>query len=236
MSYVVAGVVLLLSLLTSAFSYIAIPYIKKMNIDSDEEAVKKNMIPVTAVSEFFKKTNWKRWLDVGVVSFICALAIKLLYGSGMEILDLVKYIVVLLGLLSAMIIDMHTYKIPNIIVGIVLIIGIMLLIPEFILYRENFVITLIMSVVGLLVCFVLFYVLARITKNGMGMGDVKLISALGWMLGLTNTLVTLVLALIICTFVAIFLICFKKKKKQDSVPFGPFIFWGYMLMLLIFSI
>ena len=85
-------------------------------------------------------------------------------------------------------------------------------------------------------CIVLFYALARLTKDGIGMGDVKIIAAMAWILGLFDTLIVVLFALLICAGVSVVLLARKKKDKSDAVPFGPFLFLGYILMLLLFGI
>ena len=74
------------------------------------------------------------------------------------------------------------------------------------------------------------------THNGLGMGDVKLISATAWLLGLTITLFSVLFGLILCALIAIGLMLTKRKNKADLIPFGPFIFGGYVLLLLLFRV
>lgn len=237
MSFVVAGVVLILALLCSVVSFLAIPkYEDEATENGNELQVNKNESPATAIANFFSKDNWKQWLFAIGISVICAVIAYFAFNTGIKPLNLCRQMVVALALLSAMIVDRKTHQIPNLLILGVLGIGAILLVAEFFLYRETFLTTLIMSVAGLLICVVLFYVLARLTKEGIGMGDVKLISSMGWMLGLASTLMAVLFALILCTLVAVVLLFGKKKNKNDRIPFGPFVFFGYILMLLLFSL
>lgn len=237
MSFVVAGVVLILALLCSVVSFLAIPKYEDEAIENGNELqVNKNASPATSIANFFSKENWKQWLFAIGISVICAVIAYFAFNTGIKPLNLCRQMVVALALLSAMIVDRKTHQIPNLLILSVLGIGAILLVAEFLLYRETFLTILIMSVAGLLICVVLFYILARLTKEGIGMGDVKLISSMGWMLGLASTLMAVLFALILCTLVAVVLLFKKKKNKNDRIPFGPFVFFGYILMLLLFSL
>ena len=60
-------------------------------------------------------------------------------------------------------------------------------------------------------------------KEGMGLGDVKLMGVLGLFLGARNIFQVFILSFAIGAFVSILLLITKKKKIDDYVPFGPFI-------------
>ena len=60
-------------------------------------------------------------------------------------------------------------------------------------------------------------------RQGIGLGDVKLVFPLGLLLGWPNTLVAFFLAFIFGALVGLFLILIKKRKLQQAVPFGPFL-------------
>lgn len=229
MSVVIAGVVFLLSVSVGVISYISIPLFEKENIDDS----KTNQ--VITLSAFFDKTNWKKILFVCCISGVCALATSLSHKSCADVFDLCRQVIVALVLFAAMIIDSKTRLIPNLLNLIALGMGVLILVVEFIFCRDEFFSSLIMSVAGFLCCVVLFYVLSRLTKEGIGMGDVKLISVMGLHLGLSSTLISIIFSLILCTLVSVVLLFGKKKNKNDKIPFGPFMFFGYILMFLLFS-
>lgn len=234
MSFVIAGVVLLLSLTIGVISYITAPLFEKENSDDGKEDGKTT--PVITLSIFFSKTNWKQIVFVSCISIICALVAGLSYNSGTNAIDLCRQVVVALVLFAAMIIDSKTRLIPNLLILIALGLGILILVIEFIFCRDVFFGSLIMSIAGFLCCVVLFYVLSRLTKEGIGMGDVKLISVMGLLLGLSTTLMSVLFSLILCTVASVVLLFGKKKNKTDRIPFGPFMFFGYILMFILFSI
>lgn len=233
MNLVVAGVVLLLSLTIGVASYISAPFFEKMNSDSEEDSKTTSAI---TFSSFFNKSNWKQITFLGVLSLICSVAAVLSYNSGASVLGLCRQVIVALILLSAMIIDSKTRLIPNVLILCSLGIGALLLLLEFIFVRDTFLTSLLMSIAGFICCVVLFYVLSRLTKEGIGMGDVKLISVMGLLLGLSSALMSVLFSLILCTLASIALLFGKKKNKNDRIAFGPFMFFGYMLMFILFSL
>lgn len=75
--------------------------------------------------------------------------------------------------------------------------------------------------------------LVLITKGkGMGMGDIKLVFLLGFILGWPNILVGLISSFILGAVVGIFLVINNTKKMKSSIPFGPFLIAGFYFSLL----
>lgn len=77
----------------------------------------------------------------------------------------------------------------------------------------------------------IFGLIILLTRGkAMGMGDLKLGFAGGWLLGWPDIAASLLLAFIVGGLWGIGLIAFKKKKFKDKVPFGPFIIAGFVLI------
>ncbi|SFE97549.1 leader peptidase (prepilin peptidase) / N-methyltransferase [Paenibacillus catalpae] len=68
-----------------------------------------------------------------------------------------------------------------------------------------------------------------LTRGGMGLGDVKLIFLLGWILGLPNLIPAFILACFFGSLVGGLLILFKIVKRKQPIPFGPFLLLGALL-------
>ena len=90
------------------------------------------------------------------------------------------------------------------------------------------------SLLGAVVGFGILYLIAVVSKGGMGGGDIKLFFVLGLVLGTVNTLLTLFLAALIGSIVGIIFLKRTKQGRKTPVPFGPSIavaavisyFWG----------
>ncbi|MBI2196757.1 prepilin peptidase [Candidatus Daviesbacteria bacterium] len=77
-----------------------------------------------------------------------------------------------------------------------------------------------------------FYGLIIITRGkGMGGGDVKLGAFIGLMLGFPQALFALILAFLTGAVFSIGLIIFGKKHFGQTIPFGPFLVLGSLIML-----
>lgn len=90
------------------------------------------------------------------------------------------------------------------------------------------------SLIGLFLGGGLFYLVAVLSRGGMGGGDIKLIAMIGAFLGWQSVLLTIFLGALAGSVVGISLMIFKGKGRKYPVPFGPFLalgavaalFWG----------
>jgi len=81
-----------------------------------------------------------------------------------------------------------------------------------------------------------YYLLRK--KEGMGMGDVTMMLAIGAFLGWVQAFFTLILASFVGALVGAFFILFRKKDLQYSLPFGTFLapaayvslVWGHKII------
>jgi leader peptidase (prepilin peptidase) / N-methyltransferase len=128
-------------------------------------------------------------------------------------------------LLVVALIDFDHKIIPNIITlpGMVIGLGLSLGISA---------ITPLTSLLGLLVGGTLFYLIAIISKGGMGGGDIKLIAMIGAFLGWQGALFTIFSGALLGSLVGVTLMLLGKKGRKDKVPFGPFLSCGAILFML----
>lgn len=141
------------------------------------------------------------------------------------------YAILLSSLIIVTVIDLEYKIIPDVITLPGIIIG--LILSLFILP-----IPFINSLIGIMTGGGFFYLIALVSRGGMGGGDIKLIAMIGAFLGWEGTLVTILMGSLIGSIIGIALIITKKKKRRDPIPFGPFlalgavisIFWGKDLL------
>ncbi|MGB9848061.1 MAG: prepilin peptidase [Minisyncoccia bacterium] len=79
----------------------------------------------------------------------------------------------------------------------------------------------------------LIYLFSR--GKGMGFGDVKLGIFIGLILGLTNSILALVIAFIFGSIAGIILLVAKKRTLKSMVPFGPFLALGVLITIFFGS-
>ncbi len=83
----------------------------------------------------------------------------------------------------------------------------------------------------LVVIFLVFGLL--FIRNGMGMGDVKLLLIMACYQGLTGIVSSLFFSLLIAFGASVYLLCSKKKKRKDTIPFAPFILVGTYISIFL---
>ncbi len=89
-----------------------------------------------------------------------------------------------------------------------------------------------MRAIGLVVCGGLVFVIAVLSRGGMGGGDVKLMALVGSFLGPWGGLASFVIACFIGAAVGVGLIITGLKKRKDEIPFGPFIAAGAIIVCI----
>ena len=124
------------------------------------------------------------------------------------------------ALLVATVIDWRTMEIPDSMWVTVLIGGVITYIDE--LVAEGFDINCLLErVIGFFAASGILFLLAVITKGGMGGGDIKLMAACGFMLGWKVVILALVMGGLIGTLYLLFMAIKNKGKVPRKVPFAP---------------
>ena len=80
----------------------------------------------------------------------------------------------------------------------------------------------------------MFYIISVLSKGGMGGGDIKLMTVLGFAIAWPLVFVVFMLAFFLGAVVGVILLVMGKKMRRDPLPFGPFlslaffisVFWG----------
>ncbi|HMK56775.1 MAG TPA: prepilin peptidase [Dissulfurispiraceae bacterium] len=201
------------------------------------------------------KTPIKPWDNIPVISYIllagkcrkCSQKISLRYPS-VELLNGLLYaaaayqfgwgwhLPLICALISSMIlitfIDLDFQIIPDAITLPGMIIG--LASSHFIMpdpFSMNALLGFTASVIGLLAGGVSFYLIALLSRGGMGGGDVKMMAMLGSFLGWKGVFLTTLLGSLLGSLIGIALIVFKGKGRKTKVPFGPFLALGSLVAL-----
>lgn len=78
----------------------------------------------------------------------------------------------------------------------------------------------------------LFWGIARAYPQGMGLGDVKLVAALGAFLGFPSIFLAVFMGSFAGAFIGIFLLLVGRQRFRQQIPFGPYLALGAFLALL----
>lgn len=119
------------------------------------------------------------------------------------------------------IIDISYYIIPNSLVVVLIIIG---LIYQFMYDRQ----TPLFIFFGFLTGFLVTFLMSVLSKGGLGGGDIKLSAVMGLWLGFPQIISALMISSVVGGLAAIILLLAGKKGHKEPIPFGPFLMIGFL--------
>ena len=149
-------------------------------------------------------------------------------------LELIKFLLLTPMLLTVSVIDYKLQIIPNRLTLTIFEVG---LITAFLYGISNIAITLNM-LLGMVAGVIIFLTITLVSKfilgkDSIGLGDVKLIGAIGLFFGLTNIMVISIISFLIAAIVSIILLITKRKKIKEHLSFGPFIVLASFISMLV---
>lgn len=165
-----------------------------------------------------------------MVELITALTVLLLYLRYNLTERFLSYVILASILIITSFIDFDIQIIPNTLVAIGTVVGI---IVSFL----GWTVSLTDAVLGLLVGGGFLFIIGLMSllifhKEGMGGGDIKLMGMIGLFLGWKMTFLALLFAIYIGGIISAFLLFLNKKKLGQFIPFGPFIGLGTLAALM----
>lgn len=87
------------------------------------------------------------------------------------------------------------------------------------------------SIIGMLLGGGLFYLIAVLSRGGMGGGDIKMMAMVGAFMGWKAVFLTTFIGSLTGSIVGISLMVFKGKGRKTKIPFGPFLALGSVITL-----
>ena len=178
--------------------------------------------------KILSKENFKMYLKIYKINYALVLVnaiiyIALLYRFKVS-LNLLRFAILTPMLLSAFIVDYKIQIIPNRLNLTIFEIG---LVFAFIFGFSNLNVAKDM-LLGMLTGSGIFLLITLVGgliagKEAMGLGDVKLMGALGLYFGVVDTVIISVLSFLIGAIISIIVIIAKKNRNDGYIPFGPFI-------------
>lgn len=196
--------------------------IKILNIHKDKD------------SNFVKPISKAKCYILSSIVFVVSFAAYVsIFVNVNDILNIVKMNIALVCLSGAAAIDYREHRIPNIYPLIIAVCGIICLSIGYFTSQGDamaYIVSSVIATIGVAICLSLAMVL---TKKGIGLGDIKLLCSLALIGGVYTTCGTIFFAMTTCAILAVILLVTKKKNIQSSLPFGPFIFAGYLMTIFI---
>lgn len=172
------------------------------------------------------------------VELLTALLFILVMQRFTNVLAMIIYIIFTCSLIVVTFIDLKHYIIPDEISLPGIIVGLALsLLPSQWTDSQLLSGSFLNSLIGCIVGGGLLYLTAQFSilvfkKEGMGGGDIKLMAMGGAFLGWKLVIMTIIIGSILGAVVGVTLILLRLKKRDEYIPFGPYLALGAMLSLL----
>lgn len=136
-------------------------------------------------------------------------------------LQILEFIFLGCVLIALSVIDFKELILPDNLVFITLLGGIIFKVFYWIYYKNpQFIYK---AIIGGIFAFLFFYIIFLLFPEGMGGGDVKLSFVLGFYTGFPYVVMWLFLSFFLGSIGGIFYLIFLKKKIKEPLPFGPFL-------------
>ena len=177
-----------------------------------------------------KKKISRQYLITELITIIYFLVAYYLFGVSITTL---LFLILGLSFIIIFFIDLKHYIIPNVLTFSLMIIG---FVKSFDPYLHpifpNFINSLIGGIFGYLVIWSIIYFYKQVRKKeGMGLGDAKLLSAIGFWFGWISIPFVLFLSSIIALLSVIPSLLKNSKSMSSKIPFGPYIIIGTLVYL-----
>jgi prepilin signal peptidase PulO-like enzyme (type II secretory pathway) len=162
----------------------------------------------------WQQGRWPLRIRLGLLAFLPLLmaltAVRFSPGEALVVS------VFLAGLLICTVTDLLRFRVPNALTypGIVLALVAAVVMPDSDVEG---------ALIATLLAAVVFFMLAVITRGGMGLGDVKLAALIGAFLGLPGAVQALALGVLAAGVLILPLFLFGVLGRKDPIPYAPFL-------------
>jgi len=162
-------------------------------------------------------------LLTGILFFLTA---SLSFHTGMHPARLVLNLSFVAVLVALALIDLNTFLLPDVLTLPLLGIG---LLGAFLIPGDPSGLESALSALG---AGGSFWIIARVYPQGMGLGDVKLVAAMGAFLGFPAIFLALFVGSLVGSVLGVFRLSIGQKRFRQQIPFGPYLALGAILTLL----
>ncbi|HWH26356.1 MAG TPA: prepilin peptidase [Pseudolysinimonas sp.] len=152
---------------------------------------------------------------------------RTLSDSIAAVVELIAFLLLTAMSIALALIDLDTKRLPNLLVLTALISGVVLLAAAALVRGDLG--ALLGAAIGGAALFALYFLLAVVSRGGMGMGDVKLSAVLGLYLGFLgwgNLVVGAFAAFLLGGLVGVGMMIARKAGRKTAIPFGPWMIAG----------
>lgn len=185
-----------------------------------------------------KLKHWGIWgRSAGAVLFILSVIIfpaggRLMVLYGYHPLKILRYWMIMYGLVLLGILDAGQKRIPNRELIFLLSVRTLLLLGDCAVYPKLWPEILLSSFVGLFGGTVLILMTRVFAGRGIGMGDVKLVGTVGYYLGFQVLMSDLIVTMVLTLIIGAGGLLLRRASLKTELPFAPFMAAGTIITLL----
>lgn len=169
---------------------------------------------------------WTRKILYPMMGFWLAVCITV-YGVWGHSLTPIRYLLLLITYLLLALVDMKRREVPDRML-LCFLAGQLLISASL----ENVAVWGWRLVTGLLVA-VIFLLVSRISRDGLGMGDAKLLGATAMSAGWSYTLTLICCSLVPAFLYSLWLLVFRRKNMKEEFPYVPFLAVGLAVQMVL---
>lgn len=151
---------------------------------------------------------------------------------GTYLPNLLRMLLLGAALAAASYTDAAVHRIPNQICLFVAADFALCTLLDFVLSGSDALPMMINGLLSALFFFFVFFLLRLASRGSIGYGDIKFITVSALILGIYGEFSFLLFSHVSAAIVAVFLLIRKKAGRKDRIPFAPFFWFGYCIMLL----
>ena len=169
-------------------------------------------------TKFSEKEKYLKLIYIAI-NFTIHILLYSMYGLTPKCIQMI-FLSIILSYIS--VIDLKYNIIPNKVIAIIFIFGVLFNIISNTVAVRN-------MVIGFFIISVPLLIISIILKGSMGGGDIKLMAAAGAFLGWEKIVVAFFIASLIASITSIILILLRRIKSKDMIPYGPFLSMGIFI-------
>lgn len=189
------------------------------NMEYEGKALKTNTVIILSIV-------------IAIISYVVSLVN---FYAVSDVINITKIEISLICITGAACVDFREHRIPNIFPLALTLSAVILLFLGF-LTNQNGAMSYVLSSIFATIAIAIFMLIASfLTKQGIGLGDIKLLCSIALMCGVVTSCGILFFGMIICVVVAVILLLLKKKKLNEGLPFAPFIYIGFILSIIFMN-
>lgn len=192
-----------------------------VNVVCNYNELKQNNLFLNLINNSYRNARYIAVIAVALFSYIM---VYIKYETKYEIIS--SYILLVILLISA-VTDIKSGLILNRLMIAGLILGLALKIITFDLDILKSSIIFFIATGGIL------FIISYVSKGGLGMGDVKLITVSSLFMDITTTITVFLISLILTAVSAVILLLLKKTGMKQKIPFAPFLLAGYIVYAML---